>query len=173
MAGARDRVCARRARGHYGVMGTFDTLHTGERCGQFKCFGKGMRNLRLGDRVTRYEALVGTELHAVALLVDDLRAAGPSEHPGPEFDAAFGRLIDGDARDTADFQVATSRGFVTVIDHVIVAWDDVARADLLLVDNHGRERAREEWLAFDERAWADPEGVECPICEDLRWVTGR
>lgn len=89
-------------------MGNFDTIHTGERCGQTNALGKGLRDYRPGDRVV----------------------LEPVSEPGAEF-------VDG-LPEVTEFQlVMGGGGFVVVRDGRIVEWAAEAADDLPLYDYRG------------------------------------
>lgn len=123
-------------------MGSYDTIHTGDRCGQVKCFGKGLGDYHLGDTV----ALV---------------------HP-PQDAASYEAWLAGEDRpeqldERRDFQIAMGEGgWLVVRDGLIASWEDLPVVGLDQLDTLGRPfdpARRAEW-------GSDP--AACPHCARLR-----
>ena len=95
---------------HHEVMGCFDEIHAGTRCGQTKALGR------------RNSFVVGDVVH----LVPSLTVAQAEANEEAVADAA------------TDFQIAAPEGgFLTVRDSVLTSWDDYYDASLPLYGYYG------------------------------------
>jgi len=95
---------------HHEVMGTYDEIHAGTRCGQTKALGR-RHSFVLGDLVR---------------LVPSLTVAQAEANEKEGTDA------------TTDFQIAAKEGgFITVRASVLTAWDDYYDASLPLYGYYG------------------------------------
>ena len=95
---------------HHEVMGMFDEIHAGTRCGQSKAFGR------------RHSFVVGDVVRLVPALTLE------------QFEANEEEVAD----ETTDFQIAQPQGgFLTVRESVLTGWDDYYDASLPLYGYYG------------------------------------
>lgn len=130
-------------------MGLFDTVHTPTRCGQVKCFGKRLADVRIGDLVVLHRLLDSAEYWALSGEVErdhDVVVKGPGD--GSEGLAALqawsddprtARLMSGDPQEAQDYQVLMydGGGFLQVRGGRVDGWRDEA-AEVPCVDGYGR-----------------------------------
>lgn len=126
-------------------MGSFDTVHGGDRCGQIKAFGKNNSGLVAGDEVQLI--------------------------PAPMDDAQFQAWLDGTlpARPERDFAVQMYEGGAVVVTNgVITGWSDQAPTGLPLFDGSGYPLA--EPVPADTAAASDAAAtaLDCPTCAAVR-----
>lgn len=106
-------------------MGSYDYVHTGLRCGQVKCWGKGFAEITPGDGVVLHRQLDAGEFASM------LGGSNLSEH----FLAVSGHPVD----DLRDYQVACGDGeFLVVRGGVFVAVATAEDSQLLVIGNDGR-----------------------------------
>lgn len=118
-------------------MGSYDTVHGGDRCGQTKALGKRMRNLVVGD--------------AVEVV------------PAPMDEQQYEVFLDGQtpARHERDFLVAmTEGGYLLVAGGALQAWQAEAPAGLPLFNYLGYADAERD----DDIAMASDAALEAENC---------
>ena len=124
-------------------MGTFDTISDrySDREIQVKCFGKGLRNLHVGDAVRLHRQMEADEITALSAEI----AAGPHETVEADghtirlsLDERFMDTVSGVVTDLTDYQVVLTDGtHLTVTDGVLTGIADRRDDSLPCVDNHG------------------------------------
>lgn len=127
-------------------VGSFDYFHTGEFCGQVKCWGKGFREYRPGDRVVLHSQLTAEddfdELEKV-YSAEELNRLGIEGRPRPEI---------------TSYQVACTDGWVLVVlDSVWRGVAEVPVEDLEVFDNSGHPYTGER------QAFLGP-SLDCEAC---------
>jgi hypothetical protein len=107
-------------------VGIYDSVFSGERSGQVKCFGPCLTSYHLGSEVTLYR--------------------DPDQSWAPAGTVQTGVMPD------RNYQIAMNDGsFLTVVDGRLKFWDDVRRDELSIYDNYGYE-----WDGTPEfGGWAD------------------
>lgn len=149
----------------------YDTLHTGDRCGQLKCLGKRLRNLVPGDEAALRRSVTDAELAEI----------GEPDMPGidatPEELAAWSdhpytrAVYDGYERPETSWQVPMSDGsFALFEDGCFVGFiDDGPRAGVVIVDNSGHDVAVAD-IDSSRHGWVSEPGRcdVCDVCERLR-----
>jgi hypothetical protein len=162
-------------------MGLFDEIHTGERCGQVKCLGKGMGELVIGDSAVLYALPWGEHEAEVEAELAAFVAGGRGEY---DAGSPIGKFMWGEPSDVTSWQIETQTGYITFIDGVFTSWDDEPNSELLLVDNGGVPiGAAPERLGHDGKylGWGLPSNLEeCEVCAALAsgttpemWRAGR
>lgn len=156
-------------------MGMFDRIHTEKRCGQVKCFGKMLRDYRIGDEVTLHRVLDIFESYEVRdELERDIPEATRAYDGTPEQQAAHrahmedprtDRLMWGDPIEEFDYQVVSrDGGFLQVRSGRLVDWTD-APAYVPCYDNGGRVADPLNLATLGPRYfYADPEFGRCSEC---------
>lgn len=121
------------------VVGFFDTVHAGWRCGQVKCLGRNLSDVRLGDRV---EFVESSRLPEYVL--------EPHERPVPD--------------PAATLQVEMAEGgWLQLRDGVFVAWTNEAAEGVRRVDRFGWA-----WTPGRGTPYLDSGHVHCGICAEVR-----
>jgi hypothetical protein len=131
-------------------MGMFDRIHTLERCGQVKCWGKTLSDFTIGSRPRLIQPLSSQESEDRLLL---LRSQGLD----PDLDKA---LRDGQPSDLRDYEVLMDWGYLVVRNGEWIAWNADRDSEVPLVDNLGRFVTDS---ADGSPGWAGPVS-ECDIC---------
>lgn len=125
-------------------MGMFDTIHTERGCGQVKCFGNLLAELRVGDAVVLHRALTSDEHLA---LHEHLAAehgqdglSGSALQIAIAADPRSGALLSGEpcAEQSYEVRMAHGGGFVHVRSGVITGWDGSFDPLVPCFDSHGR-----------------------------------
>lgn len=147
------------------AMGLFDSLHTGDRCGQVKCLGKRLADIVPGDEVV---------LHRIATPEELAELGGVPDGPGADADwdefsewsnhPAVVGAYDGNPRPERSWQVPMSDGSFAVFDDGrFVGFADDLRDGVLVVDNAGRDVTS---LEEARTGWMSPPG-RCEVCAQL------
>jgi hypothetical protein len=147
-------------------MGLYDEVHFGNRCGQVKCLGKGMRAYAPGDHVVLHALPTGSRLAEVLSelslaqqvrqerqrLVERTRIASgdrreftPTDEQlfyfgvdGHTNDAALSAIMFGDESDVASWQIKMDDGYVLCVNQTLFAWAADPDPDLPVVNNVGQ-----------------------------------
>jgi len=98
----------------------FDRIHTEERCGQVKCFGKALLDYRIGDEVHLHRVLDIVESQQVRGELDldfpsasrdyDSTPENKAEHDAYMNDSRLDRLMFGDPIEDFDYQIVMPDG---------------------------------------------------------------
>jgi hypothetical protein len=161
------RVCPATESGHYRDMGRYDAVHTGSRCGQVKCLGKGFHDLVIGDTAVLHVIPYGTHAQDLFAAAADFTEAGGK---GYDPENPIWRLYDGEVSDLTSWQIKTQTGYIKFIDGVFTSWDDVPTDGVVVVENGGRDIDVATAIVGDDvrLGWGLPSDVEeCSVCAQL------
>lgn len=126
-------------------MGSYDTVHAGDRCGQTKALGKNQRGLVPGDAVQLFPAPMD-DAEFQAWLADELPAR-------PERDFAV-QMYEG--------------GAVIVADGVLVRWADEVPAGVPVFDGTGYPVSETGPADANAAAESAAAARDCPACTAVR-----
>lgn len=129
-------------RGTMSPMGMFDSLHTGDRCGQVKCLSNSLADFVPGDEVTLYRRLDGADHAARAASLAATRPDLEDTAGHRAWVSAHREELDllsiGEAQPLRDFQIAMSEGgFAQFADGRFLSWTDET-SDSPYVNRFGR-----------------------------------
>ena len=126
-------------------MGMFDTVHTGDRCGQTKALGKSLADLVPGDAA-----------HVVPAAMTE------AEHRA-ELEGRIGPVAD-----SANVQVGRRGSWLVIRDGVIERWDDVGDDGLPYFDYFGHPTRRPDRLEVARQQRESDDSGECEMCAAVR-----
>jgi hypothetical protein len=152
-------------------MGLYDSIHTGERCGQVKCLGKNVSDVVPGDHRTLHVIPQGERAEELKAELRAFIAAGASEYDPT---SPTWLLFNGEPSDATSWQIKTRFGYIKFIDGAFTSWDTDPTSDLLVVDNYGAPlddtgldvNDTSHNLGWEE--WGNLDG--CIICHQLSQV---
>ena len=140
-------------------MGLYDSIHTGKRCGQVKCLGKGTGNLVPGSVAVLYRSANEAAL-----------GEGPADltvEASESFSAEDLAFTFGIPQTTPSWQIAMTDGYTRFVDGVFLSWETEPDPDLPIVASDGCTPKADgtSWRGASLDA-ADVE--ECGYCAALR-----
>lgn len=134
-------------------MGASDRVHTGDRCCVVKCLGRESREIVPGDKVTLHLGIFFTSTDRARLRTQAEAELGIR----PE-----GQLA-GLPSPIGEFDIATTNGYIHVLDGTFFRWDDSRAPGVPIFDYNGRPDGDPGWWPC-LATYSD----DCPTCRALR-----